>query len=151
LRTFLRERAVLVSERAPLPEQVPQAIIEAFERDGHPLPDRDNIKLDWVASLFTSSWNKTAIGFLAEMFIDKLGDYPAVTPDPEVINVTSIMAMIQSKLGPTWSRARLESIASETMDQELRTRIEQKPMKERIRKRRYGRREGVRVRFSDLL
>jgi hypothetical protein len=83
-----------------LPEQVPEATIEAFLCDGHPLPDRNNIKLDWKASLVKLQWNKMAIGFLAEMFIDRLGDYAAVKPDPKVINVTSIIDNIRFKLTP---------------------------------------------------
>jgi hypothetical protein len=136
---------LFVGQKEKLPEQVPETTIEAFQRDGHPTPDRDNIKLDWTASLSTSQWNKMAIGFLAEMFIDRLqlGDYPAVKPDPKVINITSIIDTIRSKLNPILQRAREGRIASETMDENLRTHIQQKPIRNLIRRRRYGRREGV--------
>jgi hypothetical protein len=136
---------LFVTSKEPLPEQVPETTIEAFQRDGHPMPDRDDIKLDWTASSATSQWNKMAIGFLAEMFIERLqlGDYPAVKPDPKVINVTSIINTIRSKLNPILQRAHEARVASETMDENLRAHIQQKPIRKLIRMRRYGRREGV--------
>jgi hypothetical protein len=145
LRTFLREKALFASRTGPLPEQVPEATIEAFQRDGQPLPDHNNILLDWKSSLVNSQWNKLAIGFLAEMFSNHLdlGDYPAVKRDPKVINVTFIINSIRSKLTPVSQRAYAERIASETMNDDLRALIQQKPIRNLVRRRRYARREGV--------
>jgi hypothetical protein len=101
------------------------------------------MKLDWKASLVKLQWNKLAIGFLAEMFIDHLGNYPPVKPDPKVINVASIIEIIQSKLAPISQRAHGERVASETMNDNLRTHIREKPIRNLTRRWRYARREGV--------
>jgi hypothetical protein len=134
---------LFVGQRASIPEQVPQTTIEAFQRDGHPLPAREKILLDWTSSLVKSDWNKMAIGFLAEMFIEELVDYPSVKADPAKINVTSISKKIQQTLIPTWKRAHEQRVAADTMDEKLRTYIQQKPILNLTRRRRYGRREGV--------
>jgi len=143
VRTFLRKKALFFKQRAPIPEQVPQTTIEAFQRDGHPLPDREKILMDWTTSPAKSDWNKMAIGFLAEMFIESLDPSSAVKLDPATINVASISAKIQATLEPTWKRAHDERVAAETMDDKLRAYIQQKTKRDLTRRRRYARREGV--------
>jgi hypothetical protein len=103
--------------------------------------------MDWTTSPAKSDWNKMAIGLLAEIFIESLSPLSAVKLDPATINVASISAKIQATLEPTWKRAHDERVAAETMDDKLRSHIQQKPKQELTRKRRYARREGVCVQF----
>ena len=132
-----------------MPEQVPQAVIEAFEREGHPVPDL-NIKLDWNASLCNSQWNKMAIGFIAETFLENVqrGDYHAVKYDQKTITISLIIQFVQIKLALVSTRAYRERVASETIDEALLAHIQQMPIRDLTRKRRYGRRKGVCLIFT---
>ena len=96
LRDFLKQKGLFVSRSQPLLDQAPNDHVTMFEQDGHPAPDRNDIKLDWMTLLATSPWNKMAIGFLAEAFLEGLqrGDYPTVKYNPKSMGMSSIIKLV---------------------------------------------------------
>jgi hypothetical protein len=143
-RSFLRSKGLLPLASEPLPPQVPIDVLQAFERDGQPIPDVTNIQLDWQTSLIKSKWNRQATCLLAEAFLCALqaGEYPEVKYS-STMTLESVTKTCIRKLTRVLERAHLARVASETIDEDILRKIAEAPGRELIRSRRYTRRQNV--------